>query len=126
MFKKGTKLFAIFNYKCPRCHEGELFETSVWNLKGMFSMYNNCQVCGQKYILEPGFYWGAMYVAYMLSAGIMLGITVLGIFLFNLGIKESFGIALIVLIPLYGVIFRTARSVWINLYVHYNPGIKKL
>jgi len=125
MFKKGSKLYSITKHKCPRCHDGNLYDSSVWNLKGMFDMPNNCAVCGQKYVLEPGFYWGAMYIAYMLSAGIMLGGTVLGLFLFNWGIKESFGFALLILIPLYGVIFRTARAIWINLYVHYNP-IKKV
>jgi len=26
IFKKGTKPYGIFKYKCPRCHEGDLFK----------------------------------------------------------------------------------------------------
>ncbi|RPD50336.1 DUF983 domain-containing protein [Hymenobacter sediminis] len=31
-----------------------------------------CPVCGQAYEPEPGFYWGAMYISFAFSTGIML------------------------------------------------------
>lgn len=35
-------------------------------------MDETCKVCGLKYEVEPGFFWGAMYVSYALTVGIML------------------------------------------------------
>ncbi len=32
----------------------------------------NCKVCDLKYEIEPGFFWGAMYVSYFLTVGLML------------------------------------------------------
>lgn len=35
-------------------------------------MYEACPACGQHYEPEVGFYWGAMYISYGLSVGIVV------------------------------------------------------
>ncbi|TGE10643.1 DUF983 domain-containing protein [Hymenobacter fodinae] len=42
-----------------------------------------CPVCGQRYEPEPGFYWGAMYITFAFSTGIMLVVGFLVYFLLN-------------------------------------------
>lgn len=121
LFKKGQKGYAILQHKCPRCHSGDLYKTSVWSSKKPFGMLDNCRECGQPFVLEPGFYWGAMYVAYALSAFVMLSGMVIGLFVFEKGIIESFIPTFILLILLYVPIFRMARAIWINIFVHYAP-----
>jgi len=118
---KGSKLYAILWHKCPKCHVGDLFDTSVWSFRRLFSMPNNCSHCGQKYVLEPGFYWGSMYIGYMLSSGLMLTTFAILYFLLGLDVYAVFAGIIIVAALFYGLIFRLARSVWINLYVHYDP-----
>ena len=49
--------------KCPRCRSGKMFTHPIYSTK-FSSMYSNCPVCGQDFEIEPGFYWGAMYVSY--------------------------------------------------------------
>ena len=124
MFKKGQKLYSISNYKCPKCHEGDLYPTKLTSFRKAFVMYDNCPACNQPYVIEPGFYWGAMYIAYMLSSGTILGGFAILFFLLNLTILQSFFVMIAIVFLMYGFIFRTARAIWINIYVHYDSNRK--
>jgi uncharacterized protein (DUF983 family) len=118
---KGTKLYSILFQKCPRCHEGELFEernpykiTKIWN------MPERCEKCDQLYSLEPSFFYGAMYVNYALTVAIAVAVFiamwVLGspweLYEYLIGIV----IGIVVLAPLT---FRLGRGIWINLFISY-------
>ncbi len=119
--KKGTKLYSILNQKCPRCHEGDLFEErNPYKLSKIFDMPAECPKCGQPYSLEPSFYYGAMYVNYGLTVG--LGIAV---FIAMLVLGEEWQLheyliaiigAILITMPLN---FRLGRSIWINMFVKY-------
>ena len=117
--RKGSKMYSILNFKCPRCHDGELYPTTLLSFRSTFTMKDECDVCGQKYVLEPGFYWGAMYIAYMISSGILLTTFLILFLLLKINLVITFSIAIGLMLLLYGLIFRLARSVWINLYVRY-------
>ena len=67
MLGKGSKLYSIFNMKCPQCQEGEFFISKPYDLKNMGKLHDHCEVCGLKFEKEPGFYYGAMYVSYALQ-----------------------------------------------------------
>ena len=120
---KGTKLYAIINQKCPKCREGELFvDRNPYHLKKLFDMPERCEKCNQLYQLEPSFFYGAMYVNYGFTVGIaiavFLAMNVLGnnfeLHHYLIGII----IAIFILAPLT---FRLGRSVWINMFIKYNP-----
>jgi hypothetical protein len=84
-------------------------------------MHEECTNCGQKFDLEPGFYWGAMYIGYALSSGYMLSSMFIMIFFFQFTVNQSFFFAILgamVIIPTFA---RLARAIWINIYVKYNP-----
>jgi uncharacterized protein (DUF983 family) len=121
MLEKGSKSYSILKYKCPRCHEGDLFYTPTFSFKKTFEMPKSCNVCNQKYEIEPGFYWGAMYVSYALSGGYMLFGFALLFFLVGLNPIVSYAVITLLVIPLYPLFFRLSRSVWINLFVKYRP-----
>jgi uncharacterized protein (DUF983 family) len=59
----------ILSFKCPRCHQGELFAFKWYDLKNSNKMHSNCSVCQQRTELEPGFYHGTGYVSYALTVG---------------------------------------------------------
>ncbi|OYU95086.1 MAG: DUF983 domain-containing protein [Bacteroidetes bacterium B1(2017)] len=67
-----SKGLAILKCKCPQCQSGKLFNFPFYNLNKFTEMDATCKVCGLKYEVEPGFFWGAMYVSYTLTVGIML------------------------------------------------------
>jgi len=71
MASTGSTLVAMLAQKCPRCHQGPLFKHSALNLRRFDEMYEDCVACGQYYEPEVGFYWGAMYISYGFSTGIV-------------------------------------------------------
>jgi hypothetical protein len=121
---RETKIYAIVRYKCPVCHEGDMFvEKNPYKLSKLFLMQERCDVCGFKFEPETGFYYGAMYTAYGLSVGLSILI-----FLFFWFMSAEFKplIYLIVnaavLLILFPVTFRLSRSIWLNTLYHYQPG----
>ena len=65
MLKKGTKRYSIQKLKCPRCHEGDLFVNPTFFVyKKMLEMPNKCTICGQDFVIEPGFYTAALWISY--------------------------------------------------------------
>jgi uncharacterized protein (DUF983 family) len=120
---QGTKLYSILFQKCPRCHQGELFEeANPYKLNKIFDMPERCPHCDQLYQLEPSFFYGAMYVNYGLTVAIAVAVfvamTVLGsgweLHHYLIGIIAG----IFVLSPLT---FRLGRSIWINFFIKYDP-----
>ncbi|MFN5024268.1 MAG: DUF983 domain-containing protein [Bacteroidota bacterium] len=62
---------ALLHMKCPQCQSGNMFSTGTFRKKFMH-MNTHCEVCHLNYEIEPGFYWGAMYVSYAITVAIML------------------------------------------------------
>jgi len=123
MFGKRNIFYSIFRMKCPRCHNGNLYKSSI--LEGIYNMHENCPSCHQRYELEPGFFWGAMYIGYALSSGYMLTGTVLGILLFGLTPMGAVFATALGGILIFPITARLARSIWIHIYVRYNEKIAK-
>lgn len=123
MFKRGSKIYTIRKYKCPRCHQGDLFKTSLLSMKGVYNMNKKCPKCNQDFEIEPGFYWGAMYVGYGLFSAYMLGTVAILVLGFGLSVNLSFVIIILSSIPMVPAIARLARVLWINIYVRYNKEI---
>lgn len=124
-FKKGTKLYSIFNFKCPHCHEGEFFkEKSSFRLKKITEIHESCSECGQKYMLEPSFYYGAMYVAYALSVALAIAVFSIAMLLFQASLLHAFFAITAILILTTPINLRLARIIWINIFVSHKD-IKK-
>lgn len=65
------QLNALLQMKCPRCRCGNMFESPTLSTSFM-KMNPTCSECGLNYEIEPGFYWGAMYVSYGITCAIMI------------------------------------------------------
>ena len=116
---------AMFGMKCPKCRQGDLFETPTLSFKKPFDMPDHCDVCGQKFEPEPGFYFGSMFISYIMTAFFSLIVIGLCIFVFDLSINMSLLILVLLMVVLFIWVFRFSRSVWINLMVKYDPNSKK-
>lgn len=122
MFKKGTKLYSILFNKCPRCHAGDfMVEKNIFKLGKSFKMKENCSKCRLKYMMEPSFYYGAMYVTYGITVGISIVTFMISTLLFNLNLLQSFIPIVIVLVLTAPISLRFSRIIWINIFIHYNP-----
>lgn len=110
--------------KCLRCQEGDLFN-KPFKFSKPLDMPEMCPVCHQKYEPEPGFYYGSMFVSYIISAFFFLGIIGICIIGFGLSLNVSMGILLIVAGLTYFFFLRMSRSLWINIMVSYDPKAKE-
>ncbi len=120
ILKKGTKLYSILKYKCPQCQEGDFFtEKSNFTLKNITKIHDNCPKCDLKYMMEPSFFYGAMYVAYGLTVALSIFVFLITNLLFNFELLESFLTIIIVLILTSTIMARIARILWINIFVSY-------
>ncbi len=122
---KETKLYSILNAKCPKCHEGDFFETrNPYALKKFDKMHKKCPVCGEDFERETGFYYGAMYVSY--GVAVVFGLAVFLLMCVVLKFEEitfiiTFALLQLILMPVF---YRTARLIWINVFVRYKKEIK--
>jgi uncharacterized protein (DUF983 family) len=117
---KQSALYSIVNNKCPKCHEGNFFETNnPYKLSRFDKMPHNCPVCNEDFERETGFYYGAMYVSYGLTVAFGVGVFLLVSVLLGYDVVTflvTFGVLQVVLMPVF---YRMARLVWINFFVKY-------
>jgi uncharacterized protein (DUF983 family) len=94
--------------RCPRCGHGKVFD-------GWFSMRETCDACGLKYEREQGYFVGAIYLNYAVTAVVCLGAAwPIATWLHlspwgEVGVASSF----IALVPL--VFFRYSKSLWLGI-----------
>jgi uncharacterized protein (DUF983 family) len=70
--KKANTFHDILHTKCPKCRQGDMFVYKTLNLGNLLKMYSACPKCGQDFMPEPGFYFGAMYFSYAINVAIMV------------------------------------------------------
>jgi uncharacterized protein (DUF983 family) len=120
LIKKGTKLYSILHFRCPNCHEGTFFKYKrTWNPSKITQIHENCPSCKMKYMIEPAFYYGAMYVAYGLTVGLALMVFVVSTTVFDCTLLQSFSAIIVVLLATAMINLRISRIVWLNLFVKY-------
>lgn len=120
------KRFFVINAlmkKCPRCQEGDLF-IKPFDISKPVNMPTNCPVCNQKYEPEPGFYYGAMFVSYIVSAFFFLSVMGISLLIFKLSLNAAMGVVLFFAAITYLFWLRFSRALWINIMVNYDPNAK--
>ena len=124
--KKPGLLASVLGNKCPRCRRGYLYESrNPYNLKKTVTMPEHCPVCGQKYELEPGFYFGTGYVSYALTVALSVATFVLYYLFIGISIQDNsifwwLGTNTVILVLLQPVLQRMSRSFWIAFFVRYD------
>ncbi|PCI36176.1 MAG: DUF983 domain-containing protein [Flavobacteriaceae bacterium] len=120
MLTKGTKLYSILNNKCPKCQEGDfMIKNTKYGLIKSTRMHESCTNCNMKYMLEPSFFYGAMYVTYGLTIAISIATFIIAYGIFEASFVQSIiaiSIAVIAMIP---ITIRLSRSIWINMFISY-------
>ena len=127
MFGKGHKLYSIFRNKCPRCHEGDFFQYKIsLNPKKITTLHDHCPKCNLKYMMEPSFYFGAMYVNYAIAVALFVAIFIISKVFLGFSILHSFITVIIISLLLTPISLRLSRIIWINFFVSYNKKAKEL
>jgi len=118
---KKTKLYSIFKFKCPRCHEGEFLESrNVYNLKKAGDIKAKCECCNLKYSPEPGFYYGAMFVSYALGVALFVTIWVATSVLYpDYSAELLLGLIIGSILILGPYLYALSKIIWANFFFHY-------
>lgn len=121
MFKKGSKIYSIFNNKCPRCNEGDFFKYSfTFNPKKITTLHENCSKCNLKYMMEPSFFFGAMYISYAIAVVLFVSIFIISKVILGLSILQSFIAIIVISSILTPLNLRLSRIIWINIFISFN------
>ena len=117
-------LVSAIKLKCPRCGEGALFPSAnPYQLGSMTEMHSHCPSCGLKYEKEAGFFYGAMYVSYMINIALFVTATV-GWYAFiedKIDWRIYISGYVLLTILLWPVIYRYSRSIWLMFFISHNP-----
>lgn len=126
--------WSILSMRCPRCRKGPMFNDDnpyrKLGLKHIYGMPENCPECGQKYDMEPGFWYGTGYVSYALAVAVS-GITfvawwvLIGISVNDNRVLWWLLVNAIILVLLQPWLMRLSRSAYIRFFVKYDPNYKQ-
>jgi uncharacterized protein (DUF983 family) len=126
MLAKESKLYSVLHGTCPACHEGKVFVSNhSYSSIHFTEMHEKCNVCGQAYEPEPGFFQGAMYVSYALTLGVAFVISIVMVLFFNASLWLVMGIITFLMFALLPVIFRSSRMIWLNMFIRYKPRLSR-
>ena len=111
------KLEHVLKCKCPNCKNGDIFQHHHAGLPFRIpKMYPRCPICGYKFEKETGFFFGAMFVSYALTAAQMIVCLFLFWYLIGLSPLSVFFIIAFMAAILSSLNFRLSRSIWIYLF----------
>ena len=117
---KLTFLQSVIKCKCPKCRVGNLFLCKQhYDLKSFTDMNRNCSNCGQDFLIEPGFYLGAMWVSYPIVIFLEITFTLIGLFILQFGLISSILFSSVLLLILTPPLIRLSRSLFIHLNVSF-------
>ncbi|MEQ8704264.1 MAG: DUF983 domain-containing protein [Phaeodactylibacter sp.] len=114
----------IWNYKCPRCGEGDMFK-KPFNWTNPIDMHNRCEKCGLDFEPEPGFYFGALIISYGISSWMLLLPALLLVLYYDWSVMAAMGFTLAFAGLTYFKIMRLSRSLYLHFSMRYDKSLEK-
>lgn len=113
-----SQLGVAIRLKCPRCKQGEMFaDRNPYHLRNLAKMPAHCTKCNLKYNPEAGFYYGAMWVSYLVGIILSIIIICLLLFVFHLSLQWAFVGFVIFHLIFSPYLFKFSRALWLSFYV---------
>jgi uncharacterized protein (DUF983 family) len=118
--KTRSALAGILTMRCPKCREGKMFPEGTLYTTRFMKMNDRCACCGQSFMPEPGYYFGAMFVSYAINAAFFIAVW-LGMYLLmdEITIAAMIIALLVIVLGLLPVTFRLSRVLWIYIFIRY-------
>ena len=130
MSKKNVQddpsILNLLQCKCPRCRIGDMFIKKNPYSKGFMKMHDRCEVCGQYFDLEVGFYYGSGYVSYGIAVALSVATFIAWWILIGISYDDNRVIYWLIfnavfILALQPVLMRLARVFWLAVFVKYDP-----
>ncbi len=97
-----------------------MFPEGTLYSKRFMAMYKQCAYCGQSFMPEPGYYFGAMFVSYGLNAAYLIAVwVIMYFFMSEVSAWVMIGLIIGLIIGLLPVTFRLSRVLWIYIFIRY-------
>ena len=131
---KPNYYWSILSMRCPRCRRGPMFKDpnpyKKLSLKHISDMHDNCPVCGQKYDMEPGFWYGTGYVSYALAVAMSFTSFVIWWVFIGVSVSDNrvmwwFISNTVLLIAAQPWMMRMSRVIYMRFFVSYDPDFDK-
>jgi uncharacterized protein (DUF983 family) len=103
----------ILENECPRCGIGHVFS-------GLMKMNETCSHCGFKFERESGYFYGAVFLHYILLAFAVIPI-IAGGFLVHAQAVPIFIAALVEILVFSLPLFRLSRLIWLHMDYKNDP-----
>ncbi|MCU0415748.1 MAG: DUF983 domain-containing protein [Cytophagaceae bacterium] len=117
-------IWSVVRLKCPKCRKGNMFvKSSLFAIRDGHKMVEHCSCCGLKMEPEPGFYYGGMYVSYMLNVAFFMPLFLAYAIWLQPYVNAFlyFVLLVLVLLALSPYIFRLSRALYLAFFVSYDP-----
>ena len=113
MFKT---LRRILRLKCPECGQTDLFTNpSLINLSTIGDMPKHCSHCNLDFEPEPGFYFGAMFLSYIVTAFLIFFILGISLLIWGSVSRTYLFSTLALIVLLWTYMFRFSRALWLSI-----------
>ncbi|MBS1772391.1 MAG: DUF983 domain-containing protein [Bacteroidetes bacterium] len=125
---KPAILPSMLHMKCPNCRKGHMYTNkSIFPLSEMLKMPEHCPVCGQKFELEVGFFYGTGYVSYALSVALFFINLAWYWAIFGISAKDNsifyyLITSILIVIVLQPWLMRISRVLYLYMFVKYGKG----
>lgn len=114
---------AIWNYKCPRCKEGDMFKTP-FELSNPTNMNERCTKCNLDFEPEPGFYFGALIISYGISSWMLLLPALTLVLYFDWSVNGAMAFTLFFAAFTYLKILRISRAIYLHFSMRYDKSLE--
>jgi len=119
-------ILALFQCKCPRCRLGDMFKSKKAYAKGFMKMNDKCEVCGQYFELEVGFYYGSGYVSYAITVAISIVTFIAWWIIIGVSYNDNRVFLWLILNAIFILaiqppLMRLSRVFWLAFFVKYDP-----
>ena len=114
----NTFFSSVAKNKCPNCLEGNFFVVNnPYNFRKFDDMHKECPKCGMDFRQEPGFYFGAAMMSYVLQVMVVFTTYLFLQIIWEINFFYFVGAVTALLILLMPITFRVSRLLWINALV---------
>ena len=115
---------AMWNNKCPRCRKGDLYKKPL-QLSKPLDMYKRCENCDLDFEPEPGFYFGAFMISYIITAFMLLIPALTLVFYFKWTANQAMAFTIFFAAITYLKVLRGSRALYLHLMMRYDKDTRE-
>jgi len=109
-------IWSLLRLQCPNCRETPMFSNpNLFNLAEIHKMPEKCPNCAQDFWVEPGFYYGAMYMSYIVGAIVLFFVLGVSLLLYGSVSRTYMYTTLAISVLFWTYLFRISRVLWLQI-----------